>query len=186
MIDDDDDWDRHLNAAVFSINTSIHASTKVTPFLLMFGREARFPIQAEAESTNPSSIEILASEENVSQHLETSASQKIELFSKVSKNISAAQEKQKRDYNRRKCVINHHFKTGDQVLWRNMLQVTKKGHKMEDKWHGPYVVAGESKKGVCVLKNMVGVVLKKRVNVNQLKPYICPTRGVYSYNDYFN
>ena len=136
MIDDDDDWDRHLNAAVFSINTSIHASTKVTPFLLMFGREARFPIQAEAESTNPSSIEILASEENVSQHLETSASQKIELFSKVSKNISAAQEKQKRDYNRRKCVINHHFKTGDQVLWRNMLQVTKKGHKMEDKWLG--------------------------------------------------
>ena len=43
MRDDEDDWGKYLNSAVFSINTSLQSSTKVTPFRMMFGREARFP-----------------------------------------------------------------------------------------------------------------------------------------------
>ena len=48
----DDDWSLYLEDTVFSINTSVQATTKVTPFEMMFGRKARFPLQAEFISAN--------------------------------------------------------------------------------------------------------------------------------------
>ena len=94
----------------------------------------------------------------------------VNIFVKVSQRIATAQEKQKRNYAKRKSVVDYNFKVGDKVLWRNMLQLTKKGHKMEDRWLGPYVVANS--KGTCFLLNKAGLRLKKRVRLSQLKPYI--------------
>ena len=34
------DWDEHLEEFLFSYRASVHASTRCTPFYLMFGREA--------------------------------------------------------------------------------------------------------------------------------------------------
>ena len=174
MRSDEDDWDQYLNAAVFAINTSVQASIKATPFRMMFGREARFPLQAEAEAAQHSDEQIseTISEENAKKHLEATTSQQKKLFAEVSQRIAAAQEKQKREYDKRKGVVNYHIKAGDEVLWRNMLQVSKKGHKMEDRWNGPYVVANEPSKGTCNLKNRAGVLLKRRVHLSQLKPYV--------------
>ena len=47
MEDQTDDWITYLSSAVFATNTSIQNSTKYRPFHLMYGREARFPLQAE-------------------------------------------------------------------------------------------------------------------------------------------
>ena len=37
-------WEQHLSKVCFAYNTSVHASTGFTPFALMFGREAKLPI----------------------------------------------------------------------------------------------------------------------------------------------
>lgn len=42
--DDQDDWDQHLPYVLFAYRTSVHASTGCTPFFLLYGHEARFPI----------------------------------------------------------------------------------------------------------------------------------------------
>ena len=39
-----DDWDELLNNILFEYRSSRHDSTKCTPFLLMYGREAQLPI----------------------------------------------------------------------------------------------------------------------------------------------
>ncbi len=39
-----DDWDQLLDNILFAYRSSRHDSTKYTPFLLMYGREARLPI----------------------------------------------------------------------------------------------------------------------------------------------
>ena len=42
--DRQDDWDELLDNILFAYRTSHQDSTKCTPFLLMYGREARLPI----------------------------------------------------------------------------------------------------------------------------------------------
>lgn len=37
-------WDLNLNKLAFAYNSSVHASTRQTPFELMFGRMPRIPI----------------------------------------------------------------------------------------------------------------------------------------------
>ena len=39
-----EDWDQLLDNVLFAYRTSRQASTKYTPFYLMYGREARLPI----------------------------------------------------------------------------------------------------------------------------------------------
>ena len=51
------DWDQWLDQAVFAYNTSVHESTGFSPYELVFGRQARMPIEAElgVPLQNPSS-----------------------------------------------------------------------------------------------------------------------------------
>ena len=54
----------------------------------------------------------------------------------------------------------------------NMLKRTKKGHKMEDTWLGPYEVAEISDLGACILKCLkTEANLKRKTNISQLKLY---------------
>ena len=41
------DWDEWLDQAVFAYNTSVHESTGLSPYELIFGRPARMPIEVE-------------------------------------------------------------------------------------------------------------------------------------------
>ncbi|RXN29965.1 copper homeostasis cutC -like protein [Labeo rohita] len=43
------EWDVFLEPAMFVQRTKVHKTTKLSPFMLMYGREARFPSQVAAE-----------------------------------------------------------------------------------------------------------------------------------------
>ena len=58
-------------------------------------------------------------------------------------------------------------------LRRNMKQKTRKGSKHEDRWLGPYTIV-ELSKTTCRLTNGLGKILKTRINLSQLKPYLSP------------
>ena len=47
--DQQDDWDQYLDASLFSLRSKIQTTTKFSPFLLMYGREARFPSEVPVE-----------------------------------------------------------------------------------------------------------------------------------------
>ena len=49
-----EDWVDFLAMAEFSYNNSIHASTKVSPFIANYGFHPRFSISIPATSVNPS------------------------------------------------------------------------------------------------------------------------------------
>jgi len=38
------DWDQYINYVLFAYRSAVHKSTKETPFMLLYGREARIPL----------------------------------------------------------------------------------------------------------------------------------------------
>ena len=88
MNEKQDNWDEAIDDILFAYRTSAQATTKHTPFYLMFGREARIPIQME-----------ISSEENIKQTLEERVEELADLrqsYAKVAENIKDGQEKQKK------------------------------------------------------------------------------------------
>ena len=166
MEDPTDDW------STLATNTSIQKSTKFTPFCLMYGREAQFPLEAEklAEVNSIEEADDDISMADIDNYIKEILENQKAIFSKTDTNINAAREKQKKQYAKRKGITEYKFKIGDKVLRRNMQQKTRKGKKMEDRWLGPYTIV-EVTKTSRLLKNTSGKVLKQRINLNQLKPY---------------
>ena len=51
-----DNWDGLIEGVLFAYHTSIHASTKVSPFEIMYGRKARLPnldLKHNVDEKNP-------------------------------------------------------------------------------------------------------------------------------------
>ena len=55
----------------------------------------------------------------------------------------------------------------------NTAQKQRKGGKLDDVWLGPYKIHRQLGKGIYELANEKGMVLKKKVNINRLKPFKC-------------
>ena len=172
VYDKEDDWDDYLDSAICAIN-----AMKSTTYYLMHGHHQRLPMEAEAQqSKNLAETAQMLNSGGAEVNTRIDILKKLNLvYEKVPGNIEKAQEKQKKQYDRKGatvCVLEN----GDSVLQRNMLQKTKKGHKMEDKWTGPYIVSNlDESKGLCNLTNQEGKVLKTKCNVKQLKKYHPPT-----------
>jgi hypothetical protein len=43
-----DDWDLFLNMFKFAYNTSIQSSTKLSPFIIPYGRDVRLPLDVSS------------------------------------------------------------------------------------------------------------------------------------------
>ena len=122
------DWDQWIDQAVFAYNTSVHESTGMSPYEMLFGRPARMPIEVELGVTlrNPSS------QSDYSQSLRKALSYSNQL---AQRNLALARTKQASNYNNKSKKDWKPFETGQTVwLWR------PKHWKFGRKWTGPYKV----------------------------------------------
>ena len=55
------DWDEWLDQAVFAYKSSVHESTDLSPYELIFGRPARIPIEMEFRWVTPTASQIAVS-----------------------------------------------------------------------------------------------------------------------------
>lgn len=84
-----DEWSKAIDDILFAYRTSVQATMKHTPFCLMFGREARLPIQTE--------ISPESNEQTLEERIEDLADLR-KSYSKVAENIKDGQQKQKKLY----------------------------------------------------------------------------------------
>ena len=151
------DWDEWVHLAIFSYNTSVHSSTKLTPFELIFGKQAEIPSAFNNEPKFSYTFDDYLSE------LKT----KLQVSRKLAKdNILQGKQKSKENYDNK--ILNHKIKEGDLVLLLD--ESTKKGlsKKLSPQWLGPYKVVS--------LKDRVNAVIKIKnklntVHLNRLKPF---------------
>ena len=126
-ITDGQDWDEHLQAIAFSYRVGQQASTKMSPFRLIYGVQARLPIELELPSGQP----------------QLSPGSLCERFGDIREQaadaIAMAQAKQKARFD-----IKHqgpHFQVGDLVLLVNARNKTRKGGKLDAPTDGPFTIA---------------------------------------------
>ena len=109
MVEQGDDWGKYLDAALFATNTSVQSTTKVTPFHLMFGREPRFPLEAEKARqpvNEEDELKILHATDAESV-MDSMVEKQKALFIEVDKRIQQAQKKQ---YKKHKGRVDYDFK----------------------------------------------------------------------------
>nr|KAG5706937.1 hypothetical protein BaRGS_021443 [Batillaria attramentaria] len=93
-ITDNDDWDELLPAALFAYRTSVHKSTQFSPFLALYGEQAKLPFDVTGD----------ANEQDLNEEImDTMKGIHEEVKNKIGENISRAQKKQKEYYDSRRA-----------------------------------------------------------------------------------
>ena len=136
--------------------TSTQSSTGVTPYRMMFGREARLPVDLMVDGDPPSEQRQTPNDYVMTQKLKLD-----QAFKLARKNTRVAMQRY-RDYDNANTTENT-LQVGNRV-WRQ-LQVKKKGRssKLSPKWEGPYVIIKKITDVVFRLKRENG---RKRVVVH--------------------
>lgn len=119
------DWDQYLPYAIFASNTAIHASTKQSPYFLMFGRDAQLPIDSVFEYRRP----IYAEEQSLPESIMESFAK---IYAQTRDNIEKAQAHQKRNYD--KNAQDPEIQVGDLVLLRDVTEERGPKRKFAHKW----------------------------------------------------
>ena len=164
-----DNWDTYLDTCTFAYNTSRHESSLYTPFEIMFGRKARLPIDIDVEAPSASEVlECTAGEYQDSVEILTMKRRKV--LEEVKLNIATAQEKQKKQYDKKHAVPSA-FRVGVRVLRKDFTRKKRRGGKMDSKWLGPYMIVKDLGRGLYQLKSVENADDTVKVNGAQLKVY---------------
>lgn len=126
---DQTDWDSWLDFATFSFNTSVHSSTKFTPFELLFGIKPSLPSQIvkepEFKYTYDNYIDDLRLKLQRSHHI-------------ARENLIKSKETNKTHYDKKSRPKT--FNVGDNVYLENNVRRPRTSRKLTPNYTGPYKI----------------------------------------------
>lgn len=165
--EDADDWDQYIQSVAFAYRVNVQATTKFSPFELLYGVKARLPLDMEGKGdVEPDDDETLHN------RLVELASSLKEKRQEAKKNIETAQAKQKHRYDlKHKAPV---YKVGDMVLRYNRRRDTRVGDKLSSRFTGPFKIVEVMGRGVYRLQQG-GKPVKQIVNATNLKLWHQPT-----------
>src|SRR5438045_2844467 len=125
-----EEWDLYINPVLLAYRSSKHSTTKVTPFLLTYGREAVLPVDGDTKE-KPQDVlftKYVSIIEDLPQIQQTTLLR-----------IQDQQVKQK-DYHDKHIHASILFAIGDKVLMYDAKKDRQWSEKLEDKWNGPFYI----------------------------------------------
>ena len=155
------DWDDYLPAIELAFNSKQQASTGAAPFTLVYGTEARLPIDCMLDVARPASVPAAGERAQRMKQAMDAARTTAEL----------AQARQKLNADRHRRLLQ--LKPGDQVLLSTEgLQLRSGKHKLTGRYIGPFLVSGLVNDNAVSLElpPLLGA-LHSTFNISRLKPY---------------
>ena len=134
ILEEERNWEQILPAVMMAYRTSVHKTTHMSPFKLVFGREVRLPVDVmfgnpPAELAKCSSMHALY----LRNTLESA-------YHKVRKYLTVESRIQKEGYDRKVKGVNPAYKVGD-LVWLHCPVVARgKSRKLHRPWKGPFVI----------------------------------------------
>ena len=126
------DWDERLPYVLFAYRVSVHESTRESPFHLLYGRDPRLPTETVlCQPTTKYQVDIQDYRTELVTHLS-------DAWHLAQQNISEAQSKQKRNYDKRGNNPTVHV--GDRVMVKMPGEIKGKSWKFARPFHGPFRV----------------------------------------------
>ena len=110
----EDEWDKHIPAALYAYRVSKQASSKFTPFFLLYNRNPRKAIsfkmdekdrEVEDETAHPEITSDLEKEDGIDGILSELLRIRNNCHEKAKKNISTAQQRQKKQYDSKHSML---------------------------------------------------------------------------------
>ena len=157
------DWDLYIAPTLFAYRTTKHATTKIEPFFMVYGRSARLSI-------DPLERDNLRVENDRLSELINHVPQ---IRNQAKIKISQAQIKQK-DRHDREIKRPHMFMIGDNVLYFNVTLDQSHSGKFIPKWKGPFIIRQILPNGAYKLCTEEGQLLRTPINGTLLKLYHKP------------
>ena len=156
----EDDWDNHIEEALYAYRTRIQSTTDKTPYYLTYGK---IPNQIINETDIEENNLLYNREDEISQlnHVRNQATEQIK-----NKQIKMKVIADKRRKNR------NEFQIGEKVLLKDTSLDKQWSGKLKPKWKGPYLIYQNIGKGAYKLRNIdTGKILRNPQNVEHLRPY---------------
>ena len=154
------DWDEQLPHALLAYRISTQSSTGVSPFEMLYGREAQLPLGPEQEKLASSPTH------GPAKYVEKLKKRQDVLRKLVTQRIEKAQGKQKRNYDSRyRAQQNKQFCIGDTVLLKNF-----RARGLDEKYTGPYIIVN-IRENDCEIQSLESR-KRKVVHANNLKRFV--------------
>ena len=155
-------WENHLQGLCMAYNTSVQPTTGYTPFFLMFGRQARIPIDIAYGTPTPSALPTTKYAAALNKRLETA-------YHQVRTNSGNKLDYEKELYDKR--IHGKEFSLGDKV-WLHCPTVPRgQSKKLHKPWKGPFSIVKKLSDVTYVIRNLQNRRQKFVVHFNRLKYY---------------
>src|SRR5688572_22623507 len=164
--DENKEWDDYVNAVLLAYRTKKHETTGFTPFYLVYGRQARLPIELMVDSTVNDEKELQVALMERAFHIMERMDSDIGI---VRERIKEKQKAQKKRYDEK--GISEKLNIGDKVLVKQTHLCNNMSAKLESQWIGPYYIHNVLEQNVYKLRDMDGQLVKGVVHENHLKLY---------------
>ncbi|KAI7812544.1 hypothetical protein IRJ41_004000 [Triplophysa rosa] len=155
-------WDKHLDAIMFGLRTKKQMTTKLSPFQMMFGREARYPSEVPEDYQIDSSVEAFMGIEEMTEGV-------LKLDEVLQTALTHTAQVQKRMTRKEQKAQKVKFSVGNKVWRCNIQSQQRKGGKLDPNFLGPYTIKNIEGKNADLIDER-GVIFPK-INIDHLRLY---------------
>ncbi|CAB4418776.1 unnamed protein product [Rhizophagus irregularis] len=133
LVKQTNEWDQYIAPVLFAYRTSKYSTTKISPFYLVNGREAKLPVDNLSDNL-----------EQINQRIFMLINDLPHVREEAKIKVQESQIKQK-EYHDQKIKKEINFEIGDKVLYYNAAKEKQWTGKLDPKWKGPFYITKLSK-----------------------------------------